>query len=69
MGIFQGLNIARGAKNLNHSQFADDTLLLGGASMIIATRFKTILDSFLDASGGDANHLKMPNYGLEYFHS
>jgi hypothetical protein len=35
----QGLQIVHGVKNLNHSQFADDTLLLGGASVIIA-RFK-----------------------------
>jgi hypothetical protein len=32
-----GLQIARGVKNINHSQFVDDALLLGGASSIIAS--------------------------------
>jgi hypothetical protein len=40
---------------MNHSQFANDTLLLGGTSVIIAIRFKKNLDTFLDASRGDVN--------------
>jgi hypothetical protein len=48
---------------MNHSQFTDDTLLLGGASIIIATRFKRILDSFLDASRGAVNNIKCQIYG------
>jgi hypothetical protein len=31
------------AKSLNHSQFAYDTLLLGGSSTIITTKFKQVL--------------------------
>jgi hypothetical protein len=50
--------MVRGVKSLNHSQFIDDTLFLGGASQIIALRFKQVLDSFLDASGGEVNHWK-----------
>jgi len=42
-------------KRINHSQFADDTLLLGGASTIIARRFKVILDEFMTALGGGEN--------------
>ena len=38
-----GLRLARGVKDINHSQFADDTILMGGASQIIARRFKTEL--------------------------
>lgn len=52
------LQIARRVKNINHSQFANDTLILGGASTTIASRFKGILDSFLDASGGEVNNRK-----------
>jgi len=29
-GSLPGLQIARGVKQINHSQFVDDTLLLGG---------------------------------------
>jgi len=42
-----GIRIAKGVKTINHSLFADDTLLLGGASTIIARRFKKVLDDFL----------------------
>jgi len=42
-----GLQIARGVKRINHSLFVDDTLLLGGASSIIARRFKKVLQDFL----------------------
>jgi hypothetical protein len=43
---------------MNHSQFVDGTLLLGGASVIIASRFKQVLDCFVDASGGAINNRK-----------
>jgi len=35
-----GLRIAKRVKTINHSLFAGDTLLLGGASTIITRRFK-----------------------------
>ena len=38
------LQIARNTQPLNHSQFDDDTLLLGGASKVIAWRFKYLLE-------------------------
>jgi hypothetical protein len=31
---------------------------MGGASTTIASRFKSIMDSFLDASGGEVNNIK-----------
>jgi hypothetical protein len=61
-GNLHGLQIVRAVKNMNHSQFADDTLFLGGTSIIIASQFKSILDSYLDASGGDANNRKCQVY-------
>jgi hypothetical protein len=55
LGILSGMQIIR-VKNMNHSQFVDDTIMLGGASIIIASRFKITLDSFLDASRGAVNN-------------
>jgi len=42
-----GIKIAKGVKTITHSLFADETVLLGGASTIIARRLKKILDDFL----------------------
>jgi hypothetical protein len=36
--------IIRGVRWINNSQFADDTLLLGGASQTMDRRFKLVLD-------------------------
>jgi len=38
-----GIYFSRGIKSINHSQFVDDTIFLGGASCIIAKRIKKIL--------------------------
>ena len=45
-----GLNIARGAKNINHALFVDDSLLLGATSLLSATKFKEVLDDYCDAT-------------------
>jgi hypothetical protein len=63
IGNLPGLQIAHGVKEINHSQFLDDTLLLGVASPIIARRFKRVLDNFLIASGGKVNCAKSKIYG------
>jgi hypothetical protein len=34
-----GIELVRGVKSINHSQFTNDTLLLGGESIIIIRRF------------------------------
>jgi hypothetical protein len=57
-----GLKIARGIKRINNSQFADDTLLLGGASHVMAQRFKIILDQYEQVSGGLVNKHKSQIY-------
>jgi len=44
IGLITGIKIENGTKNINHSQFVDDTLLIGGASTTIARRFKKLLD-------------------------
>jgi hypothetical protein len=61
-GTIIGLRIARGVKRINHSQFVDDMLLLGGASRVIARRFKSILDQFTQIYGGLVNENKIQIY-------
>eukprot|EP00253_Pinus_taeda_P003964 PITA_03964 len=63
MGLITGIKFGNGVKNINHSQFADDTLLMGGASNIIARHFKTLLDKYMSYSGGLINYLKSCIYG------
>lgn len=63
IGLITGIQFAQGTKNINHSQFADDTLLMGGASNTIARRFKKIMDQFMDYSGGRINQVKSCIYG------
>jgi len=58
-----GLRIAKGIKTINHSLFVNDTLLLGGASTIIARRFKKNIDASLQVSGGLLNNTKCRIYG------
>eukprot|EP00253_Pinus_taeda_P025433 PITA_25433 len=53
-----GISIERGLKEINHSLFADDTVLIGGASSLMARRFKRVLDAFLQVSGGKLNNRK-----------
>lgn len=57
-----GLLIARGVKEINHYQFADDTLLLGAAAIRTANRFQKVLSSFLTASGDKLNTSKCRIY-------
>jgi len=56
------IRIARGVKEINLSLFTDDTLLIGGASSIIARRFKKVLDDFLAVSGDLLNNKKCRIY-------
>jgi hypothetical protein len=39
-GSIHRICIERGVKRINHSQFADDTLLLSGSSKFMARRIK-----------------------------
>ena len=50
-------------KDINHAQFADDTLLLGGASINSAKSFKKELDTYKEVSGSKINYLKSTIYG------
>jgi len=57
-----GLNIARGVKNVNHTLFADDTLLLGTACSRSALRFKEVLDDYSEAIGNSLNKGKCKDF-------
>lgn len=56
------LCIARGVKNINHALFAEDTLLLGATSVLMASRFKGALDEFCMVSGISLNNVKCHIY-------
>eukprot|EP00253_Pinus_taeda_P008137 PITA_08137 len=62
VGLITGIKFGNEVKNINHSQFANDTLLIGGASATITRRFKTLLDQFTDYSGGAVNFHKSSVY-------
>lgn len=55
--------MAHNVKDINHAQFSDDTLLLGGASINSARYFKKELDIYKEASGSKINYSKITIYG------
>lgn len=57
-GLITGIKFENGVKNINHSQFADDTVLIGGESIAIAHHFKALLDNYMNYSWGMINHRK-----------
>jgi hypothetical protein len=57
-----GIKIAHGVKRISHSQFTDDTLLVGGASIIMAKHFKTTLGNFTEDLGALINNTKSNVY-------
>ena len=65
-GELKGLKIAKGVKDTNHAQYADDKILLGWASVTIAERFRESLSIFLKASDGKVNALKTKIYGWNF---
>lgn len=56
------IRFSKGIKSINHFQFADDTLMLGGASTIMAYQFKKVLDSLLEAFRSQPNSGKYQIY-------
>lgn len=57
-----GISIARGVQNINHALFADDTLLLGAASIHSARKFKEALNEYCIESGSSLNKGKCHTY-------
>jgi hypothetical protein len=59
--------VERGVKSLKHSQFAKDTILLGGSSTIVGTQFKKFLDLFLKVYGVLVNNNKCQIYAYNFY--
>ena len=62
VGFLPSIKIARGVDPINHALFADDSLLLGGASLMIARAFNVILQKFCESSGSLINKNKSAVY-------
>lgn len=58
-----GLRIAHGVKDINHAQLADDTLLMGGASLQPTRKFKNELDVYTEISGSAISLIKSKIFG------
>jgi hypothetical protein len=58
-----GLRIAPGVKDINHAQFVDDTLLMGGASLQTTRKFKNELVAYTEISGNVISLTKSKIYG------
>lgn len=61
-----GINIAPRVKNINHAQFADDTLLLRIASLRSANNFKKELEAYKKTLGSKLSRRKSKIYGWNY---
>jgi hypothetical protein len=60
---FHGLRIAPGVKDINHAQFVDDTLLMGGANLQTTRKFKNELVAYIEISGSVIIPTKSNIYG------
>lgn len=63
IGDLRGIRTANALKPINHALFANDSLLLGGASSRIAANFDFVLKSYCIASGAMINERKSSIYG------
>ena len=61
--VLPGLQMAANVKNINHAQFAYDTLLMGGASIQAARHFNQELTIYKQVSGSKINLQKSKIYG------
>eukprot|EP00253_Pinus_taeda_P005327 PITA_05327 len=61
-GSIPGIRIVQDIPSVNHALFADDALLLGGASLRMAIAFKSTLRSFCSASGALISERKSAVY-------
>jgi hypothetical protein len=58
-----GLRIAPRVKDINHVQFVDDTLLMGGTSLQTTRKFKNELADYTEISGSVISPTKSKIYG------
>jgi len=57
-----GIRMVIELKEVNHAKFADETLLLGGASYPIAQKLKVEQDIFCEINGSKLNSRKIKIY-------
>ena len=69
LGIIPSIKSTSGFESINHALFADDTLILGGASLRLERIFKEIMQNFCTISGALINNLKSVVYGWNADHS
>jgi len=63
-----GIRLTKGLDPINHALFADDSLMLGGASIKIAKNFSKILQGFCSISRALINKRKSTVYGWNVDH-
>ena len=63
VGTIPRIKSASDVESINHALFADDTLLLGGASLRLPRVFKDIMQHFCTVSGALINNRKSAVYG------
>ena len=68
-GIISGIHSTNGVEAINHALFADDTLLLGGASLKMERVFAEIMHHLCIISGALINNRKSVVYGWDVDHS
>eukprot|EP00253_Pinus_taeda_P002669 PITA_02669 len=61
-GSIPGIRIVQDTPSVNHALFADDALLLGGASLRMAKSFKSTLQKFYNATGALISERKSAVY-------
>eukprot|EP00253_Pinus_taeda_P024453 PITA_24453 len=61
-GFIPGIRIVQETPSVNHALFADDALLLGGASLRMAKAFKSTLQKFCNATGALISERKSAVY-------
>jgi len=61
--ILSDLSISPRVKIINHSLFADDTLVMGGSSFIVVRRIENMVNNFMGVSRGLLNNKKCRIYG------
>ena len=62
-GFLPGIKIAREIDPINHDIFANDSLLLGWAYLMIARAFNVVLQKFCQSSRDLINKIKSGVYG------
>ena len=62
VGTVLGIRIVKGIEPKNHSLFAQDSLLLGGASILISKAFNRILQDICSITGALINNKKRARY-------